>query len=180
MYLFAGSLTLNSINITGVSAKGGPGGHGGTGGFGGREITTGGCYFHPAWPAMAAMAAKAVSAVAAACMSSMASSTGRAVRSIRTPPWEAREVWPAAPASARPAPSAAPAAPAGRVRGGGIYDDAALTLMGGSITNNTADMGGGIDIKVVLTRSPTPPSARIRRPMAVPSISTADSRSTAV
>ena len=146
VYLFAGSITLNSAQIAGESAQGGVGGHGGTGGFGGEEVTTGGSTLigvagnggdggrgGPGAGGGMYVVNGTIDWVSSTLNSDQAVGGAGGV--------------PGAAGIGTPGAVNGTGGPSGSGAGGGIFDDAALNLSGGSITGNSADVGGGIDIK---------------------------------
>ena len=151
IYLFSGSVTLNSVNLSANGGVGGVGGKGGTGGFGGVELTTAGGIFTGKGGqggdggkgglgnggGMYILNGSVVfnnTAVSGSDAGGGEGGTGGVV------------------GIGAPGNKGGGEGPGGSGVGGGIFDDAAaLTLNGAVINNNTADNGGGVYVKGGLT-----------------------------
>ncbi len=151
IYLFSGSVSLNSTNLSANHGQGGTGGKGGTGGFGGREITTaggtftgrggqggdggkGGLGFGGGMYILNGTVSFGMTAVTGSDSSGGKGGSGGVVGVGAKGNHDGG------------------GGPSGTGAGGGIFDAAAaLTLTGASISNNKADTGGGINIKGALT-----------------------------
>jgi fibronectin-binding autotransporter adhesin len=150
VYLFAGAITLNSTTIAGETAQGGVGGHGGTGGFGGEEVTTGGS-------TLTGVAGNGGDGGKGGPGSGGGMYVVNGTLNWANSTLESNQSVGGQGGLPGPAGIGVSGAvggtggPGGSGAGGGIFDDAALTLTGGLITGNVADVGGGIDIKGALT-----------------------------
>jgi hypothetical protein len=152
IYLFSGSISLNSTNLSANDGNGGVGGKGGTGGFGIPSFTTtaGAVFTGKGGPGgdggkggqgfgggMYVLNGSLSLVDTALSMSQSAGGKGGTGGVVGI---------------GKPGNLPGLGGPSGSGAGGGLFDAAAaLTLVGATISHNTADSGGGIQVKGVLT-----------------------------
>ena len=151
IYLFSGSITLNSVNVSQNHAPGGSGGVGGTGGFGGIEVTSAGGTFTGRGGAGGDGGKGGQGAGGSVyLLNGTLNLTSSAISQSDSSGGTGGVGGPVGVGAKGEGPGTS--GPAGSGAGGGIFDAAAaLTLSNASITNNKATAGGGIDVKGALT-----------------------------